>query len=199
MIQVGDTLIASAIFEEAFVCDLTTCKGMCCVEGEEGAPLTLEEVHQLEEHIEAIKPYMTPEGIDQISKTGVAYTDSDHELLAALNDGKECSFVKKGKDGVYKCTIEQAHKEGKIPFNKPLSCHLYPIRLSHHRSFTGLNYDKWSICHSACTLGEALKIPVYQFLKAPIIRAFGEAFYSELQKIAAELQQLSHREEEGHG
>ena len=187
IIEIGDKLVSTELFEKEFVCNLSACKGVCCVEGDDGAPLTMDEVNLLEEHVDEIKPYMTEEGKAQIEESGVFYMDRDNEPVTSLNKGKECSFVTTGDDGIYKCTIEQAYNDGKISFNKPISCHLYPIRVKKYRSFSSLNYDKWPICSDACTLGEELSVQVYKFLKDPLIRAFGEGFYEELERVDEEL------------
>lgn len=189
IIEVGDKLVSSELFEKEFVCNLKACKGICCVEGDDGAPLTMEEVSLLEENVEKIKPYMTEEGKAQIEKDGVFYIDRENVPVTTLNEGKECSFVTQDENGTYMCTIEQAYNDGKIDFNKPISCHLYPIRVKEYRSFTSLNYDKWPICNDACALGEELGVSVYQFLKDPLIRAFGQKFFEDLQQIDAELKQ----------
>ena len=185
IIEIEDKLVSTELFDKEFVCNLGACKGACCIEGDDGAPLTMDEVDLLEENIEAIKPFMTAEGIAQVEARGVFYMDRDNEPVTPLNKGDECSFVTKGTDGIYKCSIEQAHTEGAINFNKPISCHLYPIRVRKYKEFKSLNYDKWSICNDACILGKELKVPVYQFLKAPLIRAYGEEFYQELDKVHA--------------
>lgn len=189
IIEVGDKLVSTELFEKEFVCNLSACKGACCIEGDDGAPLTTEEVDLLEEHIDEIKPYLTDKGKAQIEKSGVFYMDRDNEPVTALNEGKECSFVRTGEEGILECTIERAYRDGKIPFNKPISCHLYPIRVKNYRSFTSLNYDKWPICSEACVLGEELGVQVYKFLKDPLIRAYGEDFYQELVKVDEELKQ----------
>ncbi|MEO9533768.1 MAG: DUF3109 family protein [Crocinitomicaceae bacterium] len=194
MIEIDDKLVSTEIFEKEFVCNLGACKGQCCIDGDDGAPLSIEEVDLLEEHIDAIKPFMTPEGRENVEKNGVFYMDRDNDPVTVLNKGKECSFVTKGADGIYKCTIEQAHKEGAIEFNKPISCHLYPIRVKEFRTFTSLNYDRWSICSDACKLGEELKVPVFKFLKEPITRAYGAQFYTDLEKIAEDLKNLPEEE-----
>ena len=154
-----------------------------------GAPLELEEVDLLEENFELIKPYMSPEGIDMVDRKGVFYMDRDNEPVTSLVKGKECSFVFRDDKGITKCAVEKANAEGKIPFNKPISCHLYPIRVKEYKSFTSLNYDRWSICKDACTLGEELKVPVFRFLKEPLIRAYGESFFKELEDIEAHLKE----------
>lgn len=187
IIEIGDKLVSDEIFEKQFVCNLNACKGACCVEGDDGAPLQLEEVDLLEDHIDAIKPFMTEEGIDTVDRKGVFYMDQDNEPVTALVRGAECAFVFRDEKGITKCAVEAAYRDGKIEFNKPISCHLYPIRARKLRSFTALNYDRWPICKDACTLGEELGVSVYKFLKEPLIRAYGDDFYKELEKIDAEL------------
>ena len=187
IVEIGDKLVSTELFEKEFVCNLNACKGICCVKGDDGAPMTMEEVSKLEEGIEDIKPFMTEVGKAQVEAKGVFYMDQTNEAVTMLNEGKECSFVTKGDDDIYKCTIEQAHKDGKIDFNKPVSCHLYPIRVKEYRSFTSLNYDKWPICSDACSLGEELGVTVYKFLKDPLIRVYGQKFYEELERVNEEL------------
>lgn len=194
IIEIGDKLVSDEIFEKEFVCNLGACKGVCCIEGDDGAPLTLEEVDLLEEHVDAIKPYMTEEGIGTVERKGVFYMDQDNEPVTALVKGAECAFVFRDNEGITKCSVEQAYRDGKIEFNKPISCHLYPIRARKFRSFTALNYDRWTICKDACTLGEELGVPVYKFLKEPLIRAYGAPFYADLEKVAAELNDKSKSE-----
>ncbi|MFT4601458.1 MAG: hypothetical protein ACI857_001638 [Arenicella sp.] len=188
IIEIEDKLVSTELFSKEFVCNLGACKGICCVEGDDGAPLSMGEVNQLEDNIDAIKPFMTEEGKAQVEEKGVFYMDSENDPVTTLNPTKECSFVTKGDDGIYMCTIEQAHKAGAIDFNMPISCHLYPIRVKEYRSFTSLNYDRWPICSDACKLGEELKVSVYKFLKEPLTRAYGAPFYAELERVDAELQ-----------
>lgn len=180
LVEIGDKVVSTQIFERKFVCDLNACKGACCVEGDAGAPLTFEEVSILEDDLEAIKPFMRKEGIEAIEKTGVFYMDQDNEPVTTLVNNSECAFVYFDEKGITKCAIEQAHKEGKTDFKKPISCHLYPIRVKKFNDFKALNYDKWHICEPACSCGESLNVPVFKFLKEPIIRAFGEEFFQEL-------------------
>ncbi|MFT5820755.1 MAG: hypothetical protein ACI8ZM_002002 [Crocinitomix sp.] len=189
IIEIGDKLVSDEIFEKEFVCNLGACKGACCVEGDDGAPLTMEEVTLLEDNIDAIKPYMTPEGLDVVERKGVFYMDPYNEPVTSLVKGAECAFVFRDTEGITKCSVEQAYRDEKSEFNKPMSCHLYPIRAKKFRTFTSLNYDRWSICKDACTLGEELGVPVYKFLKEPLIRAYGANFYTELEKAAAELEE----------
>ena len=189
IVEIGDKLVSLELLEKEFVCNLGACKGQCCIDGDEGAPLKMEEVNLLEDNIDAIKPYMTPEGIDMVERKGVFYMDRENEPVTSLVKGKECSFVFYDDEGITKCSVEKAYKEGKIDFNKPISCHLYPIRVKKYNSFTSLNYDRWPICKDACKLGEELKVPVYKFLKEPVIRAYGEDFYAELEKIDKHLKE----------
>jgi len=187
LVEIGDKVVSTQLFERKFVCDLNACKGACCIEGDAGAPLTIEEVSILEDDIEAIKPYMREEGIKVIDEQGVFYMDQDNEPVTSLVNGAECAFVYFDEKGITKCSIEQAHKEGKTDFKKPISCHLYPIRVKQFNDFKALNYDTWDICSDACALGEKLAVPVYIFLKEPIIRAFGDEFFKELEIVNKEI------------
>ena len=187
LVEIGDKVVSTEVFERKFVCDLNACKGACCIEGDAGAPLSLEEVDILEEDLQAILPYMRPEGIEAVQKSGVFYMDEDNEPVTTLVNGGECAFVYFDEKGITKCAIEQAHTEGKTEFKKPISCHLYPIRVRQFNDFKALNYDRWSICAPACSCGEALNVPVYRFLKEPLIRAFGSEFFDELCAVDEEL------------
>jgi hypothetical protein len=187
IIEIGDKLVSAEVLEEEFVCNLSACKGVCCVEGNDGAPLSQEEVNLLEEHIDEIKPYLDEKGLEVIEKRGVFYLDRENEPVTSLVNGRECVFVSHDENGITKCGIEDAYRDKKIDFNKPVSCHLYPIRVKEYRSFTALNYDRWHICSDACTLGKELQTPVYKFLKGPLIRVYGEEFYQDLERAAAEL------------
>lgn len=187
IIEIGDKLVSDEIFEKEFVCNLSACKGACCIEGDDGAPLKMEEVDLLEDHIDAIKPYMTEVGVEEVEKSGVFYMDRENEPVTALVNGAECVFVFYDEQGITKCAVEQAYRDDKINFNKPISCHLYPIRARKFKSFTALNYDRWPICKDACTLGEELGVPVYRFLKEPLTRAYGAPFYEQLEAAEKEL------------
>ncbi len=187
LIEIEDKVVSTQIFENKFVCDLNACKGACCVEGDAGAPLSFEEVSILEDELEAIKPYMRKEGIEAVEKQGVFYMDQDNEPVTTLVNDSECAFVFFDEKGITKCAVEQAHREGKTDFKKPISCHLYPIRVKQFNDFKALNYDKWSICAPACACGDQLDVPVFKFLKEPLIRAFGEAFFNELLIVDKEL------------
>ena len=187
IIEIDDKLVSTEIFSKEFVCNLSACKGACCVEGDTGAPLTVEEVGLIEDHIEEISALMTDEGKDVVKRLGVSYLDENGEPVTSLVKGRDCVFVFRDENKITKCSIEQAYRTGKIPFNKPISCHLYPIRVGVTTKFETLNYDRWSICSDACTLGAELKVSVYKFLKEPLIRAYGPKFYIELEKIDEEL------------
>ncbi len=180
MIQIEDTLISDDIFEKKFVCDLNACKGECCIQGDAGAPLEFDELDILEEIIEEVKPYMRKEGLEAIEKTGVFEIDTDGEYVTPLIHGKECAFVTFDEKNIAKCAIEEAYLDKKISWKKPISCHLYPIRITKYSEFEALNYHLWQVCSDACVLGEKLKVPVYQFLKEPLIRKYGEDWYAQL-------------------
>lgn len=180
MIQIDNAIVALDIIEENFLCDLSACMGECCVEGESGAPLEKEEVAVLEEILPLVWDDLSPEAQKVIQKTGVAYKDTDGEMVTSIVNGKDCVFTYYDEKGICKCAIEKAHKEGKTDFYKPISCHLYPIRLQKYRDFTAVNYHRWSVCKAAVALGNKEGLKIYQFLKTPLIRKFGEAWYNEL-------------------
>ncbi len=186
MIIVDGALISEEVFKKKFVCDLGACKGACCVEGESGAPLEAGEVGIIEDALPEIKPYMRKEGIDVIDEMGVFEIDSDGDYVTPLIKGKECAFVSFDDRGTAKCSIEMAYRAGKIDFPKPVSCHLYPIRLTELKDFTAVNYHHWPICDPARSCGAKLDVKVYRFLKEPIIRKFGSEFFEKL-KAADEL------------
>lgn len=182
MIEIGKTLISDDVVEEAFVCDLQKCKGACCVEGDLGAPLLKEELQQIEDVIELVKPYLAKEAIEVLEKEKGYILDEDGDYSTSTIDNKECAFAFYDDQKILKCSIEQANKEGKTDFKKPISCHLYPIRVAKLPEFEALNYDRWHICSPACDLGEELKVPVYKFLKEALIRKYGESWYQELEE-----------------
>lgn len=186
LVEIDDKLVSTQLFEQKFICDLNACKGACCVHGDAGAPLNYEEVDQIEEDLEHILPYMRPEGIAAVEKTGVFYMDQDGEPVTTLVNGAECAFVYFDENNITKCAIEKAFLEGKTTFKKPISCHLYPIRVKKFNEYEALNFDHWDICAPACACGEQLNVPVYRFLKEPIIRAWGVPFFEELCKVDEE-------------
>ena len=188
MIELGNKLLSLDLFEKKFVCNLNACKGACCIEGDAGAPLEMEEIDVLEESLDVIKPYMREEGIDVIEKQGVFYMDEDNEPVTSLVKNGACAFVYFDKNNSTKCSIEKAHSEGKLNFKKPISCHLYPVRVTKLRNYEAVNFNHWDICSDACTLGSELNVKVYKFLKEPITRKWGEEFFTELIQIDTEIE-----------
>lgn len=187
MIQIEDKLISEDIFSEEFVCNLSKCKGACCVEGDVGAPLDKEETQILENIFDKVKPYLRPEGVKALEEQGTWTIDPmDGDFVTPMVNGAECAYVIFDEKGVTKCGIEKAYEEGAVDWQKPISCHLYPIRITEYSTFTALNYHEWNICSDACQLGKELKVPVYQFLKTPLIRKYGDAFYTVLSEAAEE-------------
>jgi len=185
MIQIQQTLLSDEIFEEQFICDLCKCKGQCCVDGESGAPLTHEEYEQINNILPVIRHMLSPEAQALISEQGIAYTDVDGELVTSIINGEECVFTWFDDDGVCKCAIDTAYREGLTDVQKPLSCHLYPIRLTEYADFTAVNYHRWSVCKPAVKLGRKEKLPIYRFLREPLIRRFGEVWYKEVCEAAS--------------
>jgi hypothetical protein len=179
-IQVQDNLVSTQLFDKKFVCDLAACKGACCIEGDSGAPLTIEEIDLLEESIDQIKPFMSAEGIAKVDATGVFYMDQENDAVTSLLENGACAFVYFDEKGITKCAIEQAYHAGETDFQKPISCHLFPIRVKDIQEKTALTFQEWHICAPACSCGDKLDIPVFQFLKTPIQRAFGNSFFEEL-------------------
>ncbi|WP_374505425.1 DUF3109 family protein [Flavobacterium sp.] len=183
MFQLGKTIVSEEILEREFVCNLSACKGTCCIDGDAGAPLSEEETKIMEEIYPKVKPYLRPEGIAAIESQGTWVTGEDGDFETTLIEGKDCAYVI--FDGTTAlCGIEQAYNEGVVDWKKPVSCHLYPIRVKDFTEFTAVNYDQWHICDDACTLGKELQVPVYQFVKEALIRKFGEDWYLELEKVA---------------
>ena len=169
------------------MCNLEKCKGACCVEGELGAPLEEEELVILEEISAKIEPYLTPEGKREIEKQGAWIEDYEGDYSTPTINDRECVYAFYDDENVLKCGIEQAYLDGKIDYKKPISCHLYPIRLKEYNDFIAVNYSEWSICSPACTYGKELGVPVYKFLREPLIRRFGEHWYQELIKEIEEI------------
>ena len=206
MLAIGPTLVSEELIEEQFCCDLEKCKGACCVAGDAGAPLALDELKILEEIYEKVKPFMTEEGKRTIEKKGLyVYDKDDKEWVTPLIERskkeieklrqspdknqraraelKECAFTQ-FENGVAKCSIEQAYKQGVISFQKPVSCHLYPVRIKKFEGYDAVNYNQWSVCAPACALGKKLKLPVYSFVKDALTRKYGQEWFSELDKAA---------------
>jgi hypothetical protein len=184
MILFENTLLSEELFDKHFICDLTKCKGACCVEGDFGAPLEREEIEILENELENILPYLTKEAIQQIESKGVWENDKDGDLVTTCLPTGECNFSFKDEAGVLGCGIEKAWKEGKTTFRKPISCHLYPIRISKVGEYDALNYNRWEICKPACNLGAKHQVTVFAFLKDSLVRKYGENWYNEVAAIA---------------
>lgn len=187
MIAVGKTLVSNDVIDEKFVCDLQKCKGACCVEGVSGAPLTKEETKILEDIYDKVKPYLTDRGLSAIKKYGLHLTDDDGDLVTPLVNGKEECAYTIFENGMALCGIEKAWKDGVVDFRKPVSCHLYPIRITEHKNYDAVNYSEWDLCAPACKLGKKLKVPVYKFLKEALIRKYGNDWYTELEKVVEEM------------
>lgn len=181
MLQIDDTIISLELLEEHFVCDLNSCKGICCIEGDDGAPLEEAEVKIIEDLLPVIWDDISEASKSVINKQGVSYIDQDGEPVTSIVNGAECVFTYTDESGVCKCAIEKAFREGKTNFYKPISCHLYPVRLQKYDEFTAVNYHRWSVCGCARKLGGKLGVPVYQFLKEPLIRRFGSEWFEQLE------------------
>jgi hypothetical protein len=187
MIAIDKVLISDDVIEAKFVCDLHKCKGGCCEDGDAGAPLEKDEKRILDENFNVIKTYLTKEGLQEIERQGKYVYDREFGWVTPTIDGKICAYGYRDAQGIIKCGIEQAYNDGKLQWKKPISCHLYPIKVSQSKTYTNVNYEPRDVlCKPACTLGKKLKLPVYQFLKEAIIRKFGMEFYDTLHQIAAE-------------
>ena len=185
MIAVDNTLISEDVIEKQFVCDLNACKGACCVAGDSGAPLDKDELPILLSVVEKVKPYMVAKGIKAVDKHGAYVVDEDGDYTTTLVSEKaECAFVYFDEKKTALCAIEKAYLEGKIDWKKPISCHLYPIRITQLKGHEALNYDRWDVCKPACACGKKLEVPVYKFLKEPLIRKYGKDWFKKLEKTA---------------
>ena len=199
ILEIGGILISSEIITECFCCDYEKCKGICCVEGSDGAPVTMDEIAGIEDALDTVWPMLSASAQSVIDKQGVAYSDKDGDLVTSIVRGKECVFARSltpspspmgegSKDPCWLCMLEKAYREGKTQFCKPISCALYPIREKQFSGgLIGLNYHRWAVCKDAVEKGKALGLPIYQFLKEPLIRRFGETWYQELCEVAEQL------------
>ena len=186
ILEVGGILISSEILTECFCCDYEKCKGICCVEGDAGAPVTMDEIAGIEDSLDTVWPMLSASAQSVIDRQGVAYTDKDGDLVTSIVRGKDCVFTCYDGDNCL-CALEKVFREGKTKFCKPISCALYPIREKRFDGgLVGLNYNRWAVCADAVKKGNALRLRVYQFLKEPLIRRFGEAWYQELCDVAKE-------------
>ena len=180
MVQIDAAVVSLDILEKQFVCDLPACKGMCCVYGQSGAPLEDDEIAILEEIYPKVRPYMTPAGIDVVEQQGVYETDIENDKVTPLiGNSEDCAYACSERDVVH-CAIEKAFMNGEIGFRKPLSCHLYPIRITKYKTFDAVNYHQWDVCNKALQLGKKTGTPLYIFLKEPLIRKYGAEWYEKL-------------------
>ena len=185
MIEIGRTILSRDLFDAHFVCDLLRCKGACCVEGDSGAPLTTEEAQIIENEYPVFENYLPENHRQEIQKQGFSMIDGDGDLVTPLVDKRQCAYSFFDEHGILKCAIEKAFFEGKTSFRKPVSCHLFPIRITAYKNFDALNYEKLDICKPGRACGKAQKVKLYQFLKEPLIRKYGAEWYQEVE-IAAD-------------
>ena len=187
MFQLGKTIVSEEVIKNDFVCNLAACKGECCIAGEAGAPMEEGEVEILKKIYPKVKPFLRQEGIAAIEAQGTHIETDLGELETPLVNGAECAYVTFTDDGVASCGIEDAYNAGETDFRKPISCHLYPVRIQQYTEFAAVNYHRWPICDDACTLGKELQVPIYKFTKDALIRKFGEGWYRELVEVAEDL------------
>ncbi len=180
MISIGKTIVSEELIKKHFSCDLKACYGECCIQGDSGAPLEEDEIGIIEDSLDEILPYMTPAGKEAVQLKGVFDYDEDGEFVTTLVEGQECAFVYFEND-IALCAIEKAYREGKIQYFKPISCHLYPIRITKYSDFEAINYHQWNICDLALIKGEKENIPIYKYLKEPLIRKYGKKWYQQLE------------------
>lgn len=180
MLQIDDTLISLDIIEKKFICNIPKCHGQCCIDGDSGAPLAEGEKEEIEKALPVVLSELSKEAQRIIKLQGISYIDEEHEEVTSIINGRECVFTLIDKNGNCKCAFEKAWEEGKISFRKPVSCHLYPIRVKQYQDYKGVNYDQWDICKPARVFGEKEGVPLYVFLKEPLIRKFGEDWYAQL-------------------
>ncbi|QDO93020.1 DUF3109 family protein [Formosa sediminum] len=187
MFQIGKTIVSEEIIEKNFLCNLSACKGQCCIDGDAGAPLDSKEVEILEEIYPKVKPFLRRKGIEAIEAQGTYITTDFGDYETPLIDGADCAYVIFDKKGTALCAIEEAYNQGEVSWKKPVSCHLYPVRIKEFTEFSAVNYERWDICDDACSLGKELQVPIYKFVKEALIRKFGEDWYLELEKVAETL------------
>ena len=180
MLEIQNTLISLDLIERFFCCDLDACKGICCIEGDAGAPITPAEQQQIEKELDNIFPELLPAAQRELNENGVAYIDEEGDLVTTIVNGRDCAFTCYDANGMCLCAFERAFRQGRSTFRKPASCHLYPVRITEYPSFTAVNLHRWKICKPAETLGRKLGLRAYQFLREPLIERFGEEWYDEL-------------------
>lgn len=180
MLQIQNTIVTLDLAEEFFCCDLEKCLGACCIEGDAGAPVTIDEVAKIEEALPVVEPEMLPRAVEEVRQNGVAYVDQEGDLVTTILDGRNCAFTCYAPGGICLCALEKAFREGKTSFKKPASCSLYPLRLTTYPTFTAVNYHRWKICRDAVANGRKKGIRLYQFLRGPLTEHFGKEWYDEL-------------------
>jgi hypothetical protein len=180
MLQIQNTIVTLDLAEEFFCCDLDKCLGACCIEGDAGAPVTIDEVEKIEEVLPVVEPEMLPRAVEEVRQNGVAYVDQEGDLVTTILDGRNCAFTCYAPGGICLCALEKAFREGKTGFKKPASCSLYPLRLTTYPTFTAVNYHRWKICRDAVANGRKKGIRLYQFLRGPLTERFGQEWYDEL-------------------
>lgn len=180
MLQIQNTIVTLDLAEEFFCCDLEKCLGACCIEGDAGAPVTIDEVAKIEEVLPVVEPEMLPRAVEEVRQNGVAYVDQEGDLVTTILDGRNCAFTCYAPGGICLCALEKAFREGKTGFKKPASCSLYPLRLTTYPTFTAVNYHRWKICRDAVANGRKKGIRLYQFLRGPLTERFGKEWYDEL-------------------
>lgn len=187
MIAIDNILISDEVVEAKFICDLSKCKGGCCEDGDAGAPLERDELVFIERYYADFEPYMTEEGKAEVARQGKAVFDKEFGWVTPVINGAICAYGFRDEAGTIKCGIEAAYYDGKLDWKKPISCHLFPIRISQSNAYTMVNYEpRETLCAPACALGKKAKMPVYQFLQEPLERRFGTEFYETLHQIAIE-------------
>lgn len=182
MLQIQNALVSLDLAEEFFVCDLAKCLGQCCIEGDAGAPITEDEKKKLEEVLPVVWDDLLPAAREVIERQGVAYTDEEGDLVTSIVDGRDCVFTTYAPGGMCLCAVEKAFREGKCNWRKPMSCYLYPLRLTEYPDFTAVNYHRWKICKCARTLGRKEGVRLYEFMRGPLTERFGAEWYDELKQ-----------------
>ncbi len=188
MIQIDDKVISIDLFKKKFICDISKCHGECCYEGDSGAPLEDEETEILDEIYPVVEPFLTQQERDEVERQGKWVIDSDGDKVTPIINGRECVYTYRESDGTWMCAIEKAYNEGLVSFKKPISCHLYPIRIDKYKSFDAVNIHDWFVCKPALVLGEKVGMPVFRFLREAIVRKYGKAFYDEMEDISHEIE-----------
>jgi hypothetical protein len=199
VLQIDDTLVSLDLIERFFACDMAHCRGACCIEGDAGAPLEEEEFNLLNEILPAIWDDLAPAAQAVVRRQGIAYIDAEGDIVTSIVDGKDCIFTCSDAGGICRCAIEKAFRQERINFFKPLSCHLYPVRITRYNAFAAVNYHRWKICRAAEIAGERIGMPLYRFLREPLIRRFGQIWYEQLDFCAREYLYVKSREKRDTG